>query len=140
MHSKGDHERVTLIAPVEGLTIAEAAERTGLTPHTLRYYERDGLMLHEVARSSSGHRVYTERDLTWVSLLTRLRSTGMPIREVKAYAALCREGDGNELERLALLESHRARVLAQLAEVTEHLGAIDNKIGIYQDKLARVHA
>jgi DNA-binding transcriptional MerR regulator len=131
---------VTVIAPVEGLTIAEAAQRTGLTTHTLRYYERDGLMLYEVARSSSGHRVYTERDLTWVSLLTRLRATGMPIREVKAYAALCREGDGNELERLALLEAHRARVLAQLAEVTEHLGAIDNKIGIYQEKVIRLSA
>ena len=131
---------MTLIAPTAGLTIAEAAEQTGLTTHTLRYYERDGLMLHEVARSSSGHRVYTERDLTWVALLTRLRATGMPIREVKAYAALCREGDGNELDRLALLEAHRARVLTQLAEVTEHLGAIDNKIGIYQDKLARLSA
>jgi len=126
---------VTVIAPTEGLTIAEAADRTGLTTHTLRYYERDGLMLHDIGRSSAGHRVYTERDLTWVAMLTRLRATGMPIREVKAYAALCRLGDGNELERLALLQAHRARVLAQLAEVTDHLGAIDNKIGIYQSKL-----
>jgi DNA-binding transcriptional MerR regulator len=73
-------------------------------------------------------------------MLTRLRATGMPIREVKAYAALCRSGDGNETERLALLQNHRARVLAQLAEVTEHLGAIDNKIGIYQSTLERADA
>lgn len=126
---------MTVTAPTEGLSIAEAAERTGLSTHTLRYYERDGLMLHDVGRSSSGHRVYTERDLTWVAMLTRLRATGMPIREVKAYAALCRRGDGNEHARLELLQTHRARVLAQLAEVTEHLGAIDNKIGIYQSRL-----
>ncbi|TQM62919.1 MerR family transcriptional regulator [Humibacillus xanthopallidus] len=129
---------MTTIAPTAGLSIAEAAERTGLTTHTLRYYERDGLMLHGVGRSSSGHRVYTETDLAWITMLTRLRATGMPIREVRAYAVLCREGDGNESERLALLQAHRARVLAQLAEVTEHLGAIDNKIGIYQSRLETV--
>lgn len=131
---------MTVIAPVEGMTIAEAAERTGLTPHTLRYYERDGLMLHGVGRTSSGHRVYTDRDLTWVTMLTRLRATGMSIREVKAYAALCRQGDGNETERLALLQTHRARVLAQLAEVHEHLEAIDVKIGMYASKVGRVDA
>ena len=115
--------------PTPGLTIAETAERTGLTTHTLRYYERDGLMLGAVDRSASGHRRYTERDLGWIELITRLRSTGMPIREVRAYAALVRAGDGNEAERLDLLRAHRVRVLAQLAEVTEHLGAIDRKIG-----------
>jgi DNA-binding transcriptional MerR regulator len=129
---------MTTIARATGLSIAEAAERTGLTTHTLRYYERDGLMLRGVGRSSSGHRVYTDADLTWITMLTRLRATGMPIREVRAYAVLCREGDGNESERLALLQAHRARVLAQLAEVTEHLGAIDNKIGIYQARLESV--
>ena len=69
--------------PTPGLTIAEAAERTGLTTHTLRYYERDGLMLGAVDRSASGHRRYTERDLAWIEMITRLRSTGMPIREVR---------------------------------------------------------
>ncbi len=118
----------------EGLTIAEAADRTGLTTHTLRYYERDGLMLAEVGRTSAGHRVYTERDLTWLVMLTRLRATGMPIREISAYAALCRARDGNEDERLALLRAHRRRVLDQLAEVTDHLGAIDNKIGLYESR------
>ncbi|WP_353951597.1 MerR family transcriptional regulator [Knoellia sp. S7-12] len=126
---------MTTIAPPTGLTIAEAAEQTGLTTHTLRYYERDGLMLRDVPRSSSGHRVYAEADLRWVTMLTRLRATGMPIREVKHYAELCQSGSGNEVERLAVLQAHRTRVLAQLAEVTEHLGAIDNKIGLYLSKV-----
>lgn len=118
------------------LSIAEAAEKTGLTTHTLRYYERDGLMLADVDRSASGHRRYSERDLTWIELITRLRSTGMPIRDVRRYAALVRAGDGNEAERLALLMAHREHVEAQLAEVTGHLRAIDHKIGIYEGKLS----
>ncbi|GAA4350281.1 MerR family transcriptional regulator [Angustibacter luteus] len=116
-------------------TIAEVAEHCGLTAHTLRYYERDGLLLRPVPRTSSGHRAYGAYDVRWIELVTRLRATGMPIREVKAYTELVRAGDGNESERLALLRAHRDRVLAQLAEVTSHLGAIDAKIGIYQDRI-----
>jgi DNA-binding transcriptional MerR regulator len=116
-------------------TIAEIVELTGLTAHTLRYYERDGLMLDAVERATSGHRRYSERDLTWITLITKLRSTGMPIRDVKRYAALVRAGDGNERERLDLLLAHRERVEAQLAEVGAHLRAIDHKIGIYEGKV-----
>jgi DNA-binding transcriptional MerR regulator len=113
-----------------GLTIAEVARRTGLTPHTLRYYERDGLMLG-VDRVSSGHRRYRESDLGWIELITKLRATGMPIREVRRYAELVRAGDGNEDERLALLRAHRERVRAQLDTMVAYLDAIDVKISYY---------
>jgi DNA-binding transcriptional MerR regulator len=116
-------------------SIAQAAEASALTPDTLRYYERDGLMLRPVGRSATGHRRYTDGDLRWIQLLTCLRGTGMPIREVRRYAELVRDGDGNEQARLDLLRAHRLHVLAQLAEVQEHLGAIDRKIGIYSDKI-----
>lgn len=116
-------------------SIAEAAAATGLSPDTLRYYERDGLMLRPVARATTGHRRYADADLRWIELINRLRGTGMPIRDVRHYAELVRAGAGNEQERLDLLRAHRARVLAQLAEVQEHLGAIDRKIGIYTDKI-----
>ncbi|WP_246855281.1 MerR family transcriptional regulator [Cellulomonas sp. Y8] len=117
------------------LTIAEAAAATGLTPHTLRYYERDGLLLDAVERASSGHRRYTERDLGWIHLLTRLRATGMPIREIREYADLVRQGEGTEPQRMALLQAHRDAVRAQLAEVTEHLAAIEMKIDVYAGRL-----
>lgn len=126
-----------MTGPAIGLTIAEAAERTGLTPHTLRYYERDGLMLREVGRSPTGHRRYTENDLAWIELISCLRATGMPIRDVRRYAELVRQGDATEPQRLDMLRDHRRLVLAQLAEVTEHLGAVDRKIGIYVDRVAR---
>jgi len=117
------------------LTIAEAAEATGLTTHTLRYYERDGLML-AVDRAPSGHRRYTDQDLGWIRMVTRLRGTGMPIREVRAYAELVRAGDGNEEARLALLRAHRDRVQQQLVEVATHLDAIELKIALYEGRTA----
>jgi DNA-binding transcriptional MerR regulator len=124
--------------PSTGPTIAEAAESLGLTADTLRYYEKDGLLLRPVPRDTSGHRRYDEADLRWIELVTRLRSTGMPIRDVRRYADLVRAGDGNEEERLALLLAHRDAVRRQLAEVTAHLGAIDHKIGIYEERLVRL--
>ena len=116
------------------LSIAEAAEATGLTTHTLRYYERDGLLLDAVDRASSGHRRYSEEDLGWIRMVTRLRGTGMPIREVRQYADLVRAGDGNEDQRLALLRAHRDRVRLQLVEVAAHLDAIELKIDLYEHK------
>lgn len=114
------------------LTIAETARETGLTPDTLRYYEREGLMLQPVDRVSSSHRRYGEADLYWIRLLTKLRGTGMPIRAVREYAALVRAGAGNEAERLELLEDHREAVLAQLEATRRNLEAIDHKIAVYR--------
>lgn len=113
------------------LTIAETAERTGLTVHTLRYYERDGLML-EVDRSPTGHRRYRDSDVEWIEMITRLRRTGMPIRDVRRYAELVRAGDSTQAERLALLQQHRDQVRAQLAETAAHLERIELKIALYQ--------
>jgi DNA-binding transcriptional MerR regulator len=120
----------------ETLSISEAARATGLSAHTLRYYERAGLMLDSVDRAPSSHRRYSQHDIGWAVMLTRLRGTGMPIRAVREYAALVRAGDGNEAERLALLEEHRDRVLAQLDEVRDNLEAIDFKIDLYRERIA----
>jgi DNA-binding transcriptional MerR regulator len=127
---------VTAPAPTDSsseLTIAEAAEAAGLTVHTVRYYERAGL-LTPIERNGSGHRRFTEQDVEWLVVCTKLRATGMPIRRVREYAALVREGDGNEAARLELLEAHRAEVLERLAEVQRNLELIDYKIGLYRSK------
>jgi DNA-binding transcriptional MerR regulator len=76
-------------------TIAEVSRQTGLTAHTLRYFERDGLMPNRIERAGSGHRLYSESHLRWLTLITKLRSSGMPDRDVKRYAALVRAGDGS---------------------------------------------
>ena len=115
------------------MTIAEVSERTGLSAHTPRYYERAGLLLLPVERdASSGHRRYSDRDIAWIELCTKLRATGMPIRRVREYAELVRAGEGNEAERLAILEAHRTEVRQNLAELQRHLELIDYKIGVYR--------
>ena len=118
----------------EALSISDAAHATGLSAHTLRYYERAGLMLDPVERAPSSHRRYTEDEIRWVTLLTRLRATGMPIRRIRDYADLVRAGDGNEDERLALLEAHRTAVLEQLEVMRANLGAIEFKIERYREQ------
>jgi DNA-binding transcriptional MerR regulator len=122
-------------APPAGLSISEAARAIGVSAHTLRYYERAGLMLDSVGRASSSHRRYTDDEIRWVVLLTKMRSTGMPIRRMREYADLVRAGDGNEAERLALLEAHREAVLEQLEAMRRNLDAIDHKIAVYRERL-----
>jgi DNA-binding transcriptional MerR regulator len=116
------------------LTISEAAVRTGLTVHTLRYYERAGLMLTPVRRSSSSQRAYSAGDVAWLTFLARLRSTALPITKVKEYADLARQGDETRADRLELLQRHRIVVAAQLAEMEASLAAIDYKIALYSER------
>ncbi len=98
--------------PQAGLSIAETARRTGVSVHTLRYYERAGLVVTPPDRTTGGQRRYQELDLEWFTVCTRLRATGMPIKAIRRYAQLVSAGHGNEQERLALMEAHRADVLA----------------------------
>lgn len=122
--------------PDEGLSIGEAARRTGVSVHTLRYYERAGLVVTAVDRTAGGRRRYHELDLHWITVCTRLRATGMPIREIRRYAQLVSDGPGNEPERLALLEAHRSEVTARIAAACKNLELIDHKIDVYRGRLA----
>jgi DNA-binding transcriptional MerR regulator len=119
-----------------GLTIAEAARRTGVSVHTLRYYERAGLVITNVGRTAGGRRRYRRLDLEWIVVCTRLRATGMPIKAIRRYAELVSAGHGNELERLALMEAHRADVVARLEELQQNLKLIDHKIDVYRGRVA----
>jgi DNA-binding transcriptional MerR regulator len=115
------------------LTIQQMVQITGLSAHTLRYYERAGLMLRRVGRDgSSGYRQYTRAEVEWIEFLKRLRATGMPIREVRRYATLLPGGDETIAERLQVLKEHHRRVQAQLEEGAQHLAYITRKIAMYE--------
>lgn len=110
-------------------SISEAAEKCGLSQYTLRWYERIGL-LGPVERSSDGRRRFTTHDLEWLSLITKLRATGMPVKDMRRYAELVRSGAG-QAERLELLNGHRAAVRQALAAQRECLKLLDHKIDVY---------
>jgi DNA-binding transcriptional MerR regulator len=114
------------------MTIAEAAKRSGLSAHTLRYYERIGL-IHPVDRGANGHRRYGRDDMDWLDLLIKLRSTGMPIRQMVEYAELVRQGPRTAGRRRAMLERHRVAIAAQVAQLEETAAVLDRKIAMYQE-------
>ena len=116
-------------------TIQEVAEATGLSAHTLRYYERVGL-IHPIDREHNTHRRYTADDVGWIDFLTKLRATGMSIKDMQKYAELQRRGDDTLPERLEMLKSLWGNVQARISELNEHLELIYYKIEIYQQTVA----
>ncbi len=112
-------------------TVQEAAERTGLTTYTLRYYEREGLLAPISRSKSSGHRRYSEEDLRLLHFLKRMRETGMHIRQMKRYVALILAGDATIEERRRMLVAHRETVCDGITQLQTHLAAIDEKINGY---------
>jgi DNA-binding transcriptional MerR regulator len=112
------------------LTVQQVAEQTGLSEHTLRYYERIELV-SPVHRASNGHRRYSENDVRWITFVKRLRSAGMPISTVQHYIELQRQGSATVTERLELLKAHRHAVQQQIQELTGHLAVIERKIQYY---------
>ncbi|MEU2022535.1 MerR family transcriptional regulator [Streptomyces sp. NPDC016469] len=122
------------------LSIGEVSDRTGLSVHALRYYEREGLLVGPVHRTSGGRRRYSTLDVDWLLICVKLRESGMPLADLKRFAELVRRGPGNEAERLQLLDTHRRRVDAQIAALEECRSVIAWKVGIYADHLARGEA
>ncbi|KOG33423.1 MerR family transcriptional regulator [Streptomyces resistomycificus] len=116
----------------DSYTISEVVAITGLTAHTLRWYERIGLMPH-IDRSHTGQRRYSNRDLDWLDLVGKLRLTGMPVADMVRYAELVREGDHTYTDRFELLKATREDVLARIAELQDTLAVLDRKIGFYAD-------
>jgi len=119
------------------MTIGQVAERTRLSVHTLRFYEQEGILVSSVPRDAGGRRVYGEDDVDWLHLCVILRSSGMPIPDIRRYAGLVRRGPGTHEERLELMRSHRARVSEQITELNRCLELIDFKVAVYEDIVER---
>ncbi|WP_280426221.1 MerR family transcriptional regulator [Nocardia carnea] len=121
----------------EPLGIGEVAERTGLSVHALRFYEREGLLVGPVQRTSGGRRRYTAADVDWLLICVKLRESGMPLADLVRFAELVRQGPGNEAERLRLLDAHEQRVEAQITALEECRAIIAWKVGVYAEHLSR---
>ncbi len=116
-------------------SIAQAAAHSGLSIDTLRYYERIGLV-DPPARDSGGRRTYSDADLDWLVFLTRLRTTGMPIKMMREYAQLQHIGNVTRGARQQILLDHRADVRARIAELQSSLAVLDYKVDLYSRLMA----
>ncbi|HET9423526.1 MAG TPA: MerR family transcriptional regulator [Nocardioides sp.] len=119
-----------------GVGIRIASERTGLTPDTLRWYEREGL-LPAPPRGADGRRVYDERLLAFVRLVVALRRTGMAVADVRDFVELSREGAASHGRRLSLLEEQRDSIVEQRRRLDDDLAAVEQKIDHYRSLIAR---
>ena len=120
-------------------SIQEVSNKTGLTAHTLRYYEKEGLIIG-VDRSQGGFRQYTDEDLERLGLICCLKNTGMSIQEIARFVQLTHEGDHTLEERVELLRAHRERVLERMAEMQKHLDKVTWKLNFFTEKLRAYEA
>lgn len=112
------------------LTIQQTASRTGFSEHTLRYYEKIGL-IPPVERAPNGHRRYNDTDLGWIDFLKCLRSTGMPVAQMIEFTHLTQAGDHTIQSRVVMLKEHRESVLQEITTLQKDLEIIHNKIHWY---------
>lgn len=120
-------------------SIQEVSNKTGLTAHTLRYYEKEGL-ISGVERTQGGFRQYTDEDLERLGLICCLKNTGMSIQEIARFVQLTHEGDHTLEERVELLRAHRERVLEQMAEMQKYLDKVTWKLNFFTEKLRAYEA
>lgn len=116
------------------MSIGEVSEATGVSAHTLRYYEGEGL-IPQVVRNDAGHRRYRSDHVRWIGLLERLRVSGMSIARMRGYVELAVGGDDTVAERKALLEKHEAEIRDRIAELEACRSIVRAKIDLYAGRL-----
>lgn len=117
--------------------ISEIAAISGLSVHTLRYYEKQGI-LNQIARDSSGRRIYSARDLDWLVWIQRLKATGMALKKIKHFAELRAQGDGSLSLRKGMLSEHAVNLKAEIHSLQAELDVVEQKIEAYSAKEKKV--
>lgn len=121
------------------ISIGELSRLSGVSPHTLRFYEAEGI-LKPTGRAANGHRRYRREDILWLEFVLRLKLTGMPLAEIKQYAVLRAQGEETLQLRLAMLKLHRERLVTKIEELSTCARALDDKIHTYRQMIAKSRA
>lgn len=116
-------------------SIGEFSKITGISAFTLRYYEKEELIIP--SRKGNGRRFYTDVDIKWVEFIKRLKDTGMPIKEIKKYAKLRAIGKTTMNERMDMLTNHRVILKEEIEKLQEHLIKLDEKIDFYKNEITK---
>ena len=120
-------------------SIRYVSQKTGMSAHTLRYYEKEGL-IGAIGRSGCGFRQYTDADLEALGLICCLKNTGMSLREIADFVALARQGDQTLAQRVDMLRRHRDNVVQRMSDMQKHLDKVTRKLNQYTDRLAAYEA
>ena len=115
-------------------SIQDVSKKTGLSAHTLRYYEKEGLLAH-VERTPGGFRQYTDEDMEALGLICCLKNTGMSLQEITRFVSLTHEGDQTLRERVELLREHRESVISRMQEMQKYLEKVTWKLNFFSEKL-----
>lgn len=115
-------------------TISQAAEKTGITPFTLRYYDKEGL-LPFVKKNKSGIRIFSDEDMKWLGLVTCMKTIGMQVKEIKQYIVWCREGDKTLQKRHDMFVEKKADTIRKISELKKCLRKLDYKLWYYETAL-----
>ena len=113
------------------MNMSEFSSLVALSSHTLRYYEKIGL-LKNIQRNGGGHRVFTSKDIVWIEFVKRLKETAMPLEQILEYARLREAGSESVLQRQELLEQHQNNLKTHIEQQKLHLTALENKINLYK--------
>ncbi|MGO4106281.1 MerR family transcriptional regulator [Paenibacillus sp. YAF4_2] len=113
-------------------TIQQVTKMTGLSSHTLRYYEKVSL-IRAIEREDNGYRYYSGKDVEWLKFLIRLRDTGMPIRDMQHFAELRYRGEETVTERRRMLEDHKQQIRQQIDQLIESLDSLNEKTDYYKE-------
>lgn len=113
-------------------TIGQVAKKLGVTAHTLRYYDKEGL-LPMVRKNSSGLRIFKDTDLEWLLVVECLKACGMPLKAIKAYLDMCQKGDETIAERLNMFKEQRENLKSQMRELESYMQKIEYKIAYYTE-------
>ncbi|MFG6147435.1 MerR family transcriptional regulator [Halobacillus sp. B23F22_1] len=115
-------------------SISEVGKELNLTVYTLRYYDKEGL-LPFVERTENGRRMFKETDIEALKVIECLKSTGMPIKEIKSFIDWCGDGDDTLQQRYNMFMERKATVEAQLAELNKTMELINHKCWYYETAL-----
>jgi DNA-binding transcriptional MerR regulator len=116
-------------------SIGQFANITNMSSPTLRYYEKEQLLI--VSRDSAGRRYYTAEDVDWILFIKKLKDTGMSIKDIREYALLRYQGDSTIKQRLEILKKHKLAVVEEKAKWESNLLNLDEKIRLYENKLIK---
>ncbi len=115
-------------------SIGQVAKKLGLTTHTIRYYDKEGL-LPFVRKGSSGARVFEEDDVDWLIIVECLKGTGMPLKEIRTYIQLCQQGDATLQKRFEMFKKQKEKIEKQMNTLKQYMEKIDFKIAYYGDAI-----